>query len=75
MYRTVSRSGDPILINVEPFDLDDSMQEDAEIRIVAAGLCNGRAGGSSGVRAEYINTWLCGMIKEEEKGKENTGDL
>ena len=36
---------------------------------------NGRAGGSGGVRAEHIKSWLRDMIEEEEKGTENAGDL
>jgi hypothetical protein len=75
LYRKVSPPGDPIPINVEPFDLDDSIPEDAAIREVVAGLKNGRAGGSGGVRAEHIKSWLRDMIEEEEKGTENAGDI
>jgi hypothetical protein len=38
LYRKVPPPGDPIPINVEPFDLDDSIPEDAAIREVVAGL-------------------------------------
>ena len=30
--------GDPILINVEPFELDDSVPEDIDIRAVMTGM-------------------------------------
>ena len=49
LYQKVSLLGDPIPINVEPFDLDDSISEDVAIREVVEGLKNGRAGGSGGV--------------------------
>ena len=58
MYQKVSPPGDPIPINIELFDLDDLILEDAAIREVVAGLKNGRAGGSGGVRAEHIKSWL-----------------
>ena len=58
LYRKISPARDPIRINVEPFDLDDLILEDAAIRVVVAGLQNGRAGGSSGVRSEHIKGWL-----------------
>ena len=48
LYWKVSPPGDPIPINVEPFDLDDSIPEDAAIREVVAGLINGRVGGATG---------------------------
>ena len=75
MYWKVSPPGDPTSINVEHFDLDDSIPEDAAIREVVAGLRNGKAGGSGGVRAEHIKTWLRSMIEEEEKGTENAGEM
>ena len=49
LYWKVSPPGDPILINVKPFGLDDSIPEDVVIRVVVEDLKNVRAGGSSGV--------------------------
>ena len=46
----VSPPGEPIPIKVEPFDLDDLIPEEAETRVVMAGLYNGRAGGTKGVQ-------------------------
>lgn len=67
LYQKVSPPGDPNLINDESFDLDDSISEDVEIRAVAAGLRNGRAGGSGGVQAEHIKTWLHGITKDRRR--------
>ena len=75
LYWKVSPPWDPIPINVEPFDLDDSIPEVAEIRVVAEGLRNGRYGGSSGVRSEHIKMWLRDVINEEENGTEDGRDI
>ena len=56
MYQKVSPPGDPIPINIELFDLDDLILEDAAIREVVAGFKNVRAGGSVRGRAEHIKT-------------------
>ena len=75
LYRKASPPGDLILTNIEPFNLDDSIPDDAELRIVVAGLRNSRAGGSGGVQAGHIKTWFHGMIEEGGNCKENSGDL
>ena len=75
LYWKASHPGNPIPIDAETFDLDDLIPEDAEIRVLAAVLRNGRAEGSGRVRAEHMKTWLCGTIEDEDNGKENTGDL
>ena len=54
LYWKVSPPEDPITINVEPFDLDDLVPEDVDIRAVVAGIQNGRSGESRGIRAEHM---------------------
>ena len=54
LYQNVAPPGDPIPINVEPFDIEDSVPEDAELREVVTYFRNGRAGGSGGIKAEHI---------------------
>ena len=56
LYRKVAPPGDPIPINVEPFDIDDSVPEDAAIREVVAGMQNGREGGSGGSRPNTLRS-------------------
>ena len=73
LYRKVPPPGDPIPINVEPFDVNDDCPEDAAIRAAVKQLRNGRAGGASKMKAEDIKDWLRGMIEEEEEGKEDAG--
>ena len=64
----------PVLINVEPFAINDSVPKEPEIRAVVKGMHNGRAGGTSGVKAKHIKQWLRIMLMEEEKGIERLGD-
>ena len=40
LYQKVPPPGDPVPINVEPFDIDDLVPEDAAIREVMLGLHN-----------------------------------
>ena len=74
LYEKVPPPGDPIPINVDPFDLDDSVPDDVAIREVVRGMKNGRAGGSGGITAEHIKLWLAGMVEEEKEGTEKAGD-
>ena len=66
--------GDPIPINVEAYSINDATPDDGELRAVVQGLCNGRAGGASGIKAEHLKEWLRGVLEEEEKGTEGLGD-
>ena len=68
LYRERASPGDPISINVDPFEIQDEMPDDDNIRGVVKGLKNGRAGGASKIRTEDMKMWLCGMRDEEEKG-------
>ena len=75
LYTEIPPPGDSIPIHVEPFDLNDEVPEEVEIRAVVAKMRNGRAGGSGGIRAEHIKDWLRGMKEEEIEGREKAGDL
>ena len=74
VVRAGTPPGESIPINVEPFEVDDAVPTDSEIRGVVKGMKNGRAGGSGGITAEHIKLWLGGMVEEEEEGKEDTGE-
>ena len=45
LYRKVDPPGEPILINIDPFIINDAIPTEPEIRSVVKGLRNGRAGG------------------------------
>jgi len=45
LYGTVKPPGDPILINIEPFTINDAIPTESKIRTVVKELRNGRAGG------------------------------
>lgn len=57
--------GNPIPVNVEPFDIRDDKPDEGEIRAAVTGLNNGRAGGASQIRAKIIKEWLQGAKAEE----------
>ena len=56
----VPPSGESIPINVEPYDMNDEALGDHELREIVAGMRNGRAGGSGGMKAENLKVWLRG---------------
>lgn len=75
LYGKVPPPGDPIPINVEPYDVEDGKPTEAEIReVVKEALKRGRAGGASLIRAEDIKSWLRGMIDEEDPEKVDCTD-
>jgi len=51
LYTAETPPGDPIPINVDPFDVNDDIPTDGEIREAVKSLRNGRAGGLGGMRA------------------------
>ena len=74
LYAKRTPPGEPIPINVDPFEIRDETPEDDEIRAVVKALKPGRAGGASKIRAEHMKTWLRGMTDEEECGTVDAGD-
>ena len=74
LYEERTPDGDPIPINVEPFEINDETPTDMEIRcIVQARLKRGKAGGASQIRAEDIKEWLIGAQLEDEDPDANVG--
>ena len=75
LYRKVIPPGDPIPINVDPYEVQDEVPGDMEIRAKVKDLRNGRAGGASKMRAEDIRGWLRGIEEEEDqkRGTEGAG--
>ena len=47
--------------------------DNVELRDVVRGLRNGRAIGTTSIRAETINGWLRGVEREEKEDEGNTG--
>ena len=52
LYERIPPPGEPIPINVEPKEVEDACPGNVELRDVVQGLRNGRAGGTSGIRAK-----------------------
>ena len=66
LYRKRDSPGDPIPINVDPYEVEDGIPEDAEIRqMVKDKLKRGRVGGVAQIRAEDIKQWLRGAELED----------
>ena len=62
-------------INVDPAAVPDAAPTDSELRAVVGKLCNGRAAGATGMKAEHLKEWLRDMKREEaEDGVEGIGD-
>ena len=70
LYRRRDPPGEPIPIHVEPFDVNDEVPPDGEIRAAVKRLSNGRAGGASSMRAEHMKEWLAGVEEEEQEDEE-----
>ena len=54
LYTKIPSPGEPIPINIMPVMVNDAVPGELEIRTAARRLCNRRAGGISGIRAEDI---------------------
>ena len=68
MYKNVLPPGDHIPINVEYNEVKDECPSGVELRGVMNGMKNCQAREASGMHAEDIKGWLCGMEQEEESG-------
>ncbi len=66
LYMRRDPPGEPLPININPIPAKDEMLSKGEIRVAVAGLSNGRAGGTSGMRAEDVKAWLHGIKLEED---------
>jgi len=74
LYTKVPPPGDPIPINIDPFEMNDEVPTDEELRGVVFGIRNGRAGGVSGIHAKHMKQWLCDAVVEEENGTTGLGN-
>jgi hypothetical protein len=74
LYTAEPPPGAPIPINVDPFDVNDDIPTDGEIREAVKCLRYGRAGGLGGMRAEHLKQWLRDIEEEEREDKRGRGD-
>ena len=71
LYARATPTGDPLPINVEPFEVREETPSDGELRdLVARRIHNGRSGGGSGIRGEDLKGWLRGIVWEEKQERE-----
>jgi hypothetical protein len=75
LYTAVRPPGWSMPINVDPIPVPGAPPMDHEIREVVAKLWNGPMAGATGMKAEHLKEWLCGVRREEaEDGVEGAGD-
>jgi hypothetical protein len=74
LYMAETLLGALIPINVNPFAVNDNVPTDGEIQEVVKCLCNGRAGGLGGTRAEHLKWWLSNIKEEEREEKWGRGN-
>jgi hypothetical protein len=67
--------GTSLPFNFPYFEIPDGIPTDKEIRAVVLGLKNGRAAGATGMRAEYVKTWLSDIPHKEKVARENPGRI
>ena len=67
LYGKVEPPGDPILINIDPFEINDAIATESKIRTVVKGLRNDGAGGVAGIKEYHMKQWLRGDVRGEEK--------
>jgi hypothetical protein len=65
LYRHRQIAGNPLPVNVPPVMICNDVPSDDEIRHAMANLSNGRAPGASGMHAEHVKAWLCGICEVE----------
>ena len=58
LYEKIEPPGDPIPINIDPFEINDAIPTESEVGTVVTGLRDGRAEGVSGIKAEHMKQWL-----------------
>jgi hypothetical protein len=56
-----------LLINVQPFDINDEVPSNLAFREVVRELRNGRAAGATGLQAKHIKVWLQDVVQEEKE--------
>jgi hypothetical protein len=68
LYTCVPPAGEMLPINVQPFDINDDVPSDSEIKEVVRELQNGQAAGATGLQAKHIKVWLQDVVQEEKGG-------
>ncbi len=66
LYTRRDSPREPLPININPIPVNDGTPSKGEIWVAVAGLSNGHAGSASGMRAEDVKAWLCGIKLEKD---------
>ncbi len=75
LYTAVPPVGWLLPINVTPISVPDEPLMDPEIREVVTKLQQGCAAGATGMKAEHLKEWLCGIRHEKAvESAEGAGD-
>ena len=68
LYSWVPLLGDSVPVEIEPFEVEDGVTDEGEIKWAVKRLRNNRAGGASCMRAEDLEGWLA-TARRGEKGE------
>ena len=68
LYSRVLPPGDNIPVAIKPFEVEDSVPEEGEIKWAVKHLRNNRSRGASRMRAEHVKEWLA-AARRAEKGE------
>jgi hypothetical protein len=69
LYTAVPPPGGAMRFNVDPSDVPDAAPMDSELRAVVGSLHNGRALGTTGMRAKHFKEWLGDMKHKETEDR------
>jgi hypothetical protein len=59
--------GEMLPINMQPFDINDNISSDLEIRDMVRELQKGQAAGAPGLQAKHFKVWLWDVVQEEKE--------
>jgi hypothetical protein len=67
LYASAPPMWEMLPINVQPFDINDDVPRNSEIREVVRELRKGQAAGAMGLQAEHFKVWLRDIVQEEKE--------
>jgi hypothetical protein len=73
LYVARTPPGLPLPIRVDPALVNDAAPTEAELRMLVGELRNGRAAGTTGMKAEHIKGWLADIKWEEREDDRGEG--
>ena len=73
MYSRVPPPGDSIPVEIEPFEVEDGVPDEGEIKWAVKRLRNNRSGGALRMRAEDQKGWIAAAQRTGDGGRTKRG--